>query len=92
MCNLYSYTKPQDAARKLARVERDIAGNILPTSRRGSVNLRLFQTAGNAGEGRGKVGANCGHAGDDHHRDERGDQAIFNGSCAAFVRHKSLNQ
>jgi putative SOS response-associated peptidase YedK len=30
MCNLYSYTKPQDAARKLARVERDIAGNIPP--------------------------------------------------------------
>ena len=30
MCNLYSYTKPQDSARKLARVERDIPGNIPP--------------------------------------------------------------
>ena len=30
MCNLYSYTKPQDAARKLARIERDIAGNMPP--------------------------------------------------------------
>jgi hypothetical protein len=30
MCNLYSYTKPQHAARKLARMERDIAGNIPP--------------------------------------------------------------
>lgn len=28
--NLYSYTKRQDAARKLARVERDIASNIPP--------------------------------------------------------------
>jgi hypothetical protein len=28
MCNLYSYTKPQDAARKLAHVERDIVGNM----------------------------------------------------------------
>jgi putative SOS response-associated peptidase YedK len=30
MCNLYSYTKPKDATRKLARVERDIAGNMPP--------------------------------------------------------------
>ena len=30
MCNLYSYTKPQDAARKLAHIERDIAGNMPP--------------------------------------------------------------
>lgn len=30
MCNLYSYTKPQDVARKFARVERDISGNIPP--------------------------------------------------------------
>jgi putative SOS response-associated peptidase YedK len=30
MCNLYSYTKPQDAARKLARVARDITGNMPP--------------------------------------------------------------
>ena len=30
MCNLYSYTKPQDAARKLAQVERDI-GDDNPT-------------------------------------------------------------
>jgi len=30
MCNLYSVTKPQDAARKLARVARDITGNMPP--------------------------------------------------------------
>lgn len=30
MCNLYSYTKPQDAARKLAKVARDITGNMPP--------------------------------------------------------------
>ena len=30
MCNLYSFTKPQNAARKLSRVERDIAGNMPP--------------------------------------------------------------
>jgi len=29
ICNLYSHTKPEDAARNLARVERDIAGNSL---------------------------------------------------------------
>ena len=29
MCNLYCYTKPQDAARKLARIELDIAGKIV---------------------------------------------------------------
>ena len=28
MCNLYSFTKPQDAARKLARVARDITGSM----------------------------------------------------------------
>jgi hypothetical protein len=33
MSNLYSYTKAQDAARKLARVERDIAGNMPPAVR-----------------------------------------------------------
>jgi putative SOS response-associated peptidase YedK len=30
MCNLYSFTKPQDAARKLAGVARDITGNMPP--------------------------------------------------------------
>jgi len=30
MCDLYSYTKPRDAARKLANVERDIAGDMPP--------------------------------------------------------------
>jgi hypothetical protein len=30
MCDLYSCTRPQDAARKLARVERDLAGNMPP--------------------------------------------------------------
>jgi len=30
MSNLYSYNKPQDAARKQARVERDIAVNTPP--------------------------------------------------------------
>ena len=39
MCNLYSYTKPQDAALKLARVTRDITGNM-PRCR------PSFQTAG----------------------------------------------
>jgi putative SOS response-associated peptidase YedK len=30
MCKFYSYTMPQGAARELARVARDIAGNIPP--------------------------------------------------------------
>jgi hypothetical protein len=30
MCNLYGYIKPPDAARKLARVARDIAGSLSP--------------------------------------------------------------
>lgn len=30
MCNLYSMTKPQDAARAIARVGRDLTGNLPP--------------------------------------------------------------
>ena len=29
-CNLYSFTKPQDAARRLARVAPDLTGNLPP--------------------------------------------------------------
>lgn len=30
MCNLYSYSKPHDAARTLARIARDLTGNMPP--------------------------------------------------------------
>ena len=30
MCKLYRYTKPLDAARRLARLARDLTGNLPP--------------------------------------------------------------
>jgi hypothetical protein len=42
MYNLCSYTKPQDAARKLARVERDLAGNMPPLPPYFSREIRMI--------------------------------------------------
>src|SRR3954463_1228552 len=52
----------------------------------------LVQLARQRGEGLRQIGADSGHASDDHDSDESGDQAILDGGGARFIANKTRDE